>query len=66
MVCDKPLTRVGKSIINSCVFLAPTFAAEGGKFSVLAEKTLAVEVGNERLMPDTHNKFSLSSLSFLL
>jgi hypothetical protein len=51
MVCDKPLARMGKSIIDSCVFLAPTLAAECGAFSVLTEKALTIKVGDEGLMP---------------
>jgi hypothetical protein len=51
VISDETGGIVAEYIVNGCVFLAPTFAAEGGTFSVLAEKTLAVEIGDEGLMP---------------
>jgi hypothetical protein len=42
---------VAEDVIDGCVFLAPTLTAECTKFAVLAEKALAVKVGDEGLMP---------------
>jgi hypothetical protein len=51
VISDETGRVVAEYIVDGCVFLAPALTAECTKFAVLAEKTLAVEIGDEGLMP---------------